>query len=76
MVLQTPIQTWWNTSVVRTVTILGLPQQSVGLGAIMSNHETKCHALSINYYSSIAKTRALDASGNPINNLKVNTEIK
>jgi len=49
---------------------LGLPQLSVGLGAILGNHKTKHHAYSIDYYSSFAKTRALDASGNPINNLK------
>ena len=37
MVLQTPIRTRWNTSTVRAVTILGLPQQSAGLGATSGN---------------------------------------
>ena len=55
---------------------LGLPQLSVGLRAILGNGKTKYHAYSIDYYSSFAKSRALDASGNPINKLKVNTEIK
>ena len=55
---------------------LGLSQLSVGLGAIPHNRKTKHHAYSIDYYSSFAKTRALDASENPINKLKVNTEIK
>jgi hypothetical protein len=49
---------------------LGLPQLYVGLSAILGNHKTKHHAYSIDYYSSIAKARALDASGTPINNLK------
>ena len=49
---------------------LRLPQLSVGLGATSSNRETKHHAYSLDYYSSFAKTRALDANGNPINNLK------
>jgi hypothetical protein len=49
---------------------LGLPQLYVGLSAIPGNNKTKHHAYSIDYYSSIAKTRALDASENPINNLK------
>ena len=49
---------------------LGLPQLSVGMGAIPGNRKTKHHAYSIDYYSSFAKTRALDASENPINNLK------
>ena len=49
---------------------LGLPQLSVGLGATPGNRETKHQAYSLDYYSSFAKTRALDASGNPINNLK------
>jgi len=49
---------------------LGLPQLSVGLGAILGNRKTKHHAYSIDHYSSFAKTRALDASVNPINNLK------
>ena len=48
---------------------LGLPQLSVGLGAILGNHKTKHHAYSIDHYSSFAKTRALDASENPINEL-------
>ena len=55
---------------------LGLPQLCVGLGAILGNHNIKHLAYSIDYYSSFAKTRALDASENPINKLKVNTEIK
>ena len=55
---------------------LGLPQLSVGLGAIPGNCKTKHHAYSIDYYFSFAKTRALDASGNPINKFKVNTKIK
>ena len=54
----------------------GLPQLSMGLGTILGNHKTKDHAYSIDYYSSFAKTRVLDASGNQINKLKVNTEIK
>ena len=62
----------WNTSTVRAVTTLRLPQQSAGLGAIPGNRKTKHHVESINYYSSVIKTRALDASGNPINNLNVN----
>jgi hypothetical protein len=49
---------------------LGLPQLCVGLGAILGNRKTKQHTYSIDYYSSVAKTRALDASENPINNLK------
>jgi hypothetical protein len=49
---------------------LRLPQQSVGLGAIPSNRKTKHHTYSIDYCSSFAKTRALDARENPINNLK------
>jgi hypothetical protein len=48
----------------------GLPQRSIGLGAILGNCKTKHHTYSIDYYSSFAKTRALDASENPINNLK------
>ena len=55
---------------------LGLPQLSVGLGTIPGNHKTKHHAYSIDYYSSFAKTRALDASKNLINELEINTEIK
>ena len=55
---------------------LGLPQLSVAMGAILGNRKTKHHAWSIDYYFSFAKTRALDASGNPINKLKVNTKIK
>ena len=55
---------------------LGLPQLSVGLGVVPDNRKTKHHAYSIDYYSSFAKSRALNASGNPINKLKVNTEIK
>jgi len=55
---------------------LGLPQLSVGMGAIPGNRKTKHHAYSIDYYSSFAKTRALDASENPINELEINTEIK
>ena len=55
---------------------LGLPQLSVGLGAILGNRKTKHHAYSIDYYSSFAKTRALDASENPINELEINTKIK
>ena len=49
---------------------LGLPQRSVGLGTIPGNRKTKYHAYSIDYYSSFAKTRALDASEIPISNLK------
>ena len=49
---------------------LGLSQLCVGLGTIPSNHKNKHYAYSIDYYSSFAKTRALDASENPINNLK------
>jgi hypothetical protein len=49
---------------------LGLPQLYVGLSAIPGNRKTKHHAYSIDYYSSVAETRALDASKNPINNLK------
>jgi hypothetical protein len=49
---------------------LGLPQLYVGMRAIPSNRKTKHHTYSIDYYFSIAKTRALDASRNPINNLK------
>jgi hypothetical protein len=49
---------------------VGLPQLYVGLSAIPSNRKTKHHVYSIDYYSSVAKTRALDASGNSINNLK------
>jgi hypothetical protein len=49
---------------------LGLPQLYVVLSAIAGNHKTKHHAYSIDYYSSFAKTRALDASKNPINNIK------
>ena len=49
---------------------LGLPQLSMGLGTILGSHKTKLHAYSVDYYSSFAKTRALDASKNPINNLK------
>jgi hypothetical protein len=49
---------------------LRLPQLSIGLGAILGNRKTKHHAYYIDYYSIFAKTRALDASGNPINNLK------
>ena len=55
---------------------LGLPQRSVGLGTIPGNRKTKHHAYSIDYYSSFAKTRALDASKNLINELEINTEIK
>ena len=55
---------------------LGLPQRSVGLGAIPGNRKTKHLAYSIGYYSSFAKARVLDASRNPINKLKVNTQIK
>jgi len=55
---------------------LGLPQLSMGLGTILGSHKTKLHAYSVDYYSSFAKTRALDASGNPINKLKVNTKTK
>ena len=55
---------------------LGLPQLSIGLCAILGNRKTKHHAYSIDYYSSFAKSRALDASRNPINKLKVNTKIK
>jgi len=36
-VLQTPIRTRWNTSTVRAVTTLRLPQQSAGLGATSGN---------------------------------------
>ena len=36
-VLQIPIRTRWNTSTVRAVTNLGLPQQSAGLGATSGN---------------------------------------
>jgi len=32
------------------------------------------HTYSIDYYSSFAKIRALDASGNPINELEINTK--
>jgi hypothetical protein len=49
---------------------LGLPQLFVGIGTILGNCKTKHHAYSIDYYSSFAKTRPLDASENPINNLK------
>ena len=56
--------------------ILGLPQQYARLGAILGNCKTKHHAEPSNYYSSTSRTRALDVSGNPINNLKVNMEIK
>ena len=49
---------------------LGLPQLTVGMGAILGNRKTKHHSYSIDYYSSFAKTRALDGSENPINNLK------
>jgi hypothetical protein len=49
---------------------LGLPQLCVGLGAIPGNRKTKHHAYSIDYYSSVAKTRTLDANENPINNFK------
>ena len=52
---------------------LGLPQLSVGLGTIPGNRKTKHHAYSFNYYSSFAKTRELDASENPINELEINT---
>jgi hypothetical protein len=55
---------------------LVLPQLSVGVGAILANHKTKHHAYSIDYYSSFAKTRALDARENLINKLKVNTKTK
>ena len=55
---------------------LGLPQVSVGQGAVPGNHRTKDLAYSIDYYSSFAKSRALDVSRNPINKLKVNTKIK
>ena len=55
---------------------LGLPQLSVGLGVIPGNRKTKHLAYSIDYYSSFAKTRALDASENPINELEINTKIK
>ena len=55
---------------------LGLPQLSVGLGTIPGNRKTKHHAYSFDYYSSFAKTRELDASENPINELEINTEIK
>jgi hypothetical protein len=49
---------------------LGLPQLYVGLSAILGNRKTKHNTYSIHYYSSVAKTRALDARGNLINNLK------
>jgi hypothetical protein len=49
---------------------LGLPQLYVGLSAIPGSRKTKHHTYSIDYYSSVAKTRALDARENPINNLK------
>ena len=55
---------------------LGLPQLCVGLGVILGNRKTKHHAYSFDYYSSFAKTRALDASENPINELEINTKIK
>ena len=55
---------------------LGLPQRSIGLGTIPSNRKTKHHAYSIDYYSCFAKTRALDASENPIIELEINTEMK
>ena len=55
---------------------LGLPQLSMGLRAILGNHKTKDHAYSIDYYSSFAKTRALDESENPINELEIKTKIK
>jgi len=54
---------------------LRLPQLSVGLGATSSNRETKHHAYSLDYYSSFAKTRTLDASENPVNKLKINIEL-
>jgi hypothetical protein len=47
----------------------------MGLGAILGNHKSKHHAYSIYYYTSFAKTRALDASGNPVNKLKINTKL-
>ena len=53
---------------------LVLPQRSVGLGTIPSNRKTKHHAYSIDYYSSFAKTRALDASKNPVNEFEINTK--
>jgi hypothetical protein len=37
---------------------LGLPQLSVGLGAIPGNRKTKHYPYSTDYYSSFAKTRA------------------
>ena len=43
MVLQTPIRTRWDTSTIRAVTTLGLPQQSVRFGAIPGNCKTKHH---------------------------------
>jgi hypothetical protein len=49
---------------------LGLPQLYIGLSAILGNHKTNHHAYSNDYYSSVAETRAPDASKNPINNLK------
>jgi hypothetical protein len=55
---------------------LGLPQLFVGVGAILGNRKTKHHAKSFYYYSSFAKTRALDASENPINELEINIESK
>ena len=53
---------------------LGLPQLSVGLGAIPGNHKTKHYTYSIDYYSSFARTRALDASKNPVNEFEINTK--
>jgi hypothetical protein len=46
------------------------------VGAILGNRKTKHHAKSFYYYSSFAKTRALDASKNPINELEINIESK
>jgi hypothetical protein len=45
------------------------------MGVILGNRKTRHHAYSIDYYSNLIMTRALNASGNSINKLKINTKL-